>query len=86
MTRSDYAQWTSNQQSLASARTLLIWMFILSLLVVISPVTGAIAGIFAFVKRKKLAGAGGPYLAMGYGSAAIGLVFTILIVLVNLGK
>jgi hypothetical protein len=86
MTATDYLQWTGDQQALASARTLLIWMFILSLLVVISPVTGAIGGIFAFVKRKKLAGSGGPYLAMGYGSAAIGAIFTLLIILVSVGK
>jgi len=87
MTHADYAQWSGDQQALASARTLLIWMFVLSLFVVWSPLTGGIAGLYAFFKRKRLAaGGGGPYLAMGYGSAAIGAIFTLLIVLVAIGK
>lgn len=84
MTPAEYSAWRTGQEALASAKTVLIWLFILSLLVIVSPITGAIAGIYAFVRRKQLAG--GPYLAMGYGSAAIGAIFTLLIVLVAIGK
>ena len=51
----------------------------------ISPITGTIAGLLAFARRKRLAGAHGTYLAMGYGSAALGALFAILIAVVALG-
>jgi Prokaryotic RING finger family 1 len=85
MTVSDYATWFSEQESLAGARRLLILLFILSLTIIMSPVTGLVAGLFAFFKRKSLAGTNGTYLAMGYGSAALGGFFTILILLTSLG-
>ena len=83
MTSADYHKWVVEQEAVASARKFLILMFILSLTVVISPVFGPIAGIFAFAKRKVLAGANGTYLAMGYGSAALGAWFTIMIIVVS---
>jgi hypothetical protein len=85
MTRGEYAEWRSQQEALGRARTLLIWMFILSLFVFPAPLTGLIAGVYAFFRRKLLAGTGGTYLAMGYGSAALGAIYTILIVVVALG-
>jgi hypothetical protein len=72
MTGEDYARWVGEQAQIAGARRVLIAMFLLSLVVVLSPVTGPIAGIYAFARRKLLAGTGGTYLAMGYGSAALG--------------
>jgi hypothetical protein len=85
MTNAEYVRWRDDQAALKSARTLLIWLFILSMLVVTSPVTGPIAGIYAFAKRKRLAGSGGPYLAMGYGSAALGVLYGVLIAVASLG-
>jgi len=85
MTGNEYRAWLDQQHAIASARKLLIFLFILSLIGVTAPITGPIAGIYAWVKRTQLAGTGGTYLAMGYGSAAIGAIYSILIVLVALG-
>jgi len=86
LTAEEYAQWTGQQQAIASARKVLIVLFILSLVGVTAPIAGAIAGIYARAKRTLLAGTGGTYLAMGYGSAAIGSFYTLLIVLAALGR
>ncbi len=85
ITPADYTAWKTEQAALASSRAKLIWLFIGSLIGVTAPVLGPIAGIYAYAKRKQLAGAGGTYLAMGYGSAAMGVVYTILIAAVALG-
>jgi hypothetical protein len=86
MTREDYADWRGQQQAIAGARKLLIVLFVLSLIGVTAPVAGAIAGIYAWSRRGLLAGTGGTYLAMGYGSAAIGAFYTLLIVVAALGR
>jgi hypothetical protein len=85
MTPSEYRAWLDQQAAIASARTLLIFLFILSLIGATAPIAGPIAGIYAWAKRRKLGGTGGTYLAMGYGSAAIGAIYSILIVIVALG-
>jgi hypothetical protein len=85
MTTADYGAWKDKEKRLKSARSALIWMFIGSLLAVTAPLVGPIAGVYAHRKRKELAGAGGTYLAMGYGSAALGVIYAILIAAVALG-
>jgi len=85
MTSAEFRAWEEKQRSIKSARTALIWMFILSLIGFTAPVVGPLAGIYAFFKRKDLAGTGGTYLAMGYGSAAIGAVYLVLIAVLKFG-
>jgi hypothetical protein len=85
ITPDEYGEWLAQQGAIASSRKLLILMFILSLIGLTAPVAGPIAGIYAWCKRKQLVGTGGTYLAMGYGSAAIGALYSILIVIVALG-
>ena len=85
MTTEDYMVWRDEQLALAGHRRLLIWMFVLSLTVVAAPVTGLIGGLVAGWRRKLLA-SDGTYLAMGYGSAALGTVFTLLIFISSMGK
>lgn len=85
MTIAEYRDWTANQQAIARARRLLIALFVLSLIGLTAPIAGPIAGFYAWSRRRRLAGTGGTYLAMGYGSAAIGAVYTLLIVLIALG-
>jgi len=85
MTVEDHRGWLAQQGAIARARSLLIVLFLLSLIGVTSPIAGAIAGIYAWSKRSLLAGTGGTYLAMGYGSAAIGSVYALLIVVTALG-
>lgn len=85
MTSAEYRAWNEQQRRLASSRAKLIWLFIGSVIGVTAPVLGPIAGIYAHVKRRELAGPGGTYLAMGYASAAMGLIYTGLIAAVALG-
>lgn len=85
MTRDEYAAWQADQQALARSRAFLIWMFIATLTGFTAPITGPIAGAYAHRRRKRLAGTGGTYLAMGYGSAAIGAFYSVLIALLALG-
>lgn len=85
MTAAEYHAWLDQQNAIAFARKLLIGLFILSLVGVTAPITGPLAGIYAWMKRTQLAGTGGTYLAMGYGSAAMGAIYSILIVVVALG-
>jgi hypothetical protein len=85
MTQADYHGWLDKQRAISTSRTVLICMFILSLIGVTAPIAGPIAGIYAWVKRKQLLGTGGTYLAMGAGSAALGVIYTVLIVTVALG-
>ena len=85
MTKPEYTEWLAKETRNASARSGLIWLFVFSLIGVTAPLAGLIAGIFAYRRRHELAGSGGTYLAIGYGSAAIGAIYTILIVLVALG-
>jgi hypothetical protein len=68
-----------------TARKALIWMFILSLVGFLAPVVGPLAGVYAFFKRKDLAQSGGTYIAMGYGSAAIGVMYIAIIVALKAG-
>jgi hypothetical protein len=86
MTVDEYRGWLDRQAAISRARSLLIVLFLLSLIGVTSPIAGAIAGIYAWSKRTLLAGQGGTYLAMGYGSAAIGSVYVILIAATALGR
>jgi hypothetical protein len=85
MTPGEYGDWMAKQAAIARSRTLLITLFVLSLIGFTAPIAGPIAGIYAWLSRKRLSGTGGTYLAMGYGSAAVGAVYALLIVLVALG-
>ena len=85
MTRAEYQDHVMKEQRIKSTRTALIWMFIFSLVGFTAPIVGPIAGYFAYRRRELMATTGGTYLAMGYGSAAIGGVYALLIVAVVLG-
>lgn len=85
MTIAEYADWATKQRALVGARRFLIFMFILSLVGLTAPVVGPVAGLYAFLKRKQLTGSGGTYVAMGYGSAAMGACYTVLIIITALG-
>jgi hypothetical protein len=85
MTRPEYDAHVANERAMRRARRGLIWMFVFSLVGVTAPVIGPVAGIYAHRKRRQLLGTGGTYLAMGYGSAAIGAFYALLLVLVATG-
>jgi hypothetical protein len=86
MTREEYQRSVDADRALRRSRAVLIGLFVLSLVGATAPLAGPVAGVYAHRKRKQLLGAGGTYLAMGYGSAAIGACHTLLIALVAVGN
>jgi len=85
MTPTEYQQHLARQRSVASAKAILLVLFFISLLGVTAPITGVIAGVYAYLKREDLAGANGTYLAIGWGSAALGATYTVIMVFLGLG-
>jgi hypothetical protein len=85
MSREEYAQWQAQQAAMSRVRTTLILAFLITLVGVVAPLTGPLAGIYAWRKRKLLDGTGGTYLAIGYGSAALGVFYAAVMALVALG-
>jgi len=80
-----YRGWQEKERKRSGGRMALFWLFLVSLLGLPSPVTGAIAGVVAWRNRRRLAGSGGIYLAMGYGAAALGAVYTLFLLLLLIG-
>lgn len=85
MTPAEYQDWQTGQAEIKGAKTLLVVLFLGTLIGFIAPLTGPLAGIYAYVKRDKLAGENGTFLALGYGSAALGGVYGAIIALLAVG-
>jgi hypothetical protein len=85
MTPEEYQRSVDADRAVRRSRAVLIALFVLALIGITAPLAGPVAGIYAHRKRKQLLGAGGTYLAMGYGSAAIGTFYALLVALVALG-
>jgi hypothetical protein len=85
MTSLEYDAWVTEQKSAADDRRMLIVLFVLTLFGILSPLTGALAGIKAYRNHEALVGEHGPFLALGYGAAAIGLVYSLVFFLLFLG-
>jgi hypothetical protein len=85
MSPQDYIRWIEDRARQKGARRTILILFILALTGFLAPFCGAGAGIVAYARRQMLAGADGTYLAMGYGAAALGLLYTILIIAVAVG-
>lgn len=85
MTPAEYAQHVAKQDAIRRSRYTLTALFVLSLFGVPAPIVGPIAGWYAHTKRKELEGSGGTYLAMGYGTAALGGTYTVICLLLLLG-
>ena len=75
MSPEDYTAWLAQERSIAAAQKALIVLFLLSIAGAGAPLCGPIAAIYAHRNRRRLAGAHGVYLAMGYGSAALGVAY-----------
>ena len=78
MSKQEYQQWLAKQESIKSARRSLVTLFIASLFGIPAPIFGPIAGWYAYDKRHQLEGSGGTYLAMGYGTAALGAIYALI--------
>lgn len=85
MTRAEYGAWRERKTLLRSTRRLLVLLFIFSLIGVTAPFLGFIAGCIAYTRRHGLAGSDGTYLAIGYGTAALGGVYTLTLLLLLAG-
>lgn len=85
MTKEEYQRWLAKQAAIKSSRRTLVALFVVSLAGVPAPVLGPIAGWFAYNNRDKLEGAGGTYLAMGYGTAALGATYALIFLALFLG-
>jgi len=85
MTPDEYRAWLSDDEQLKRRRKQLVYLFLLSLLGLPAPVTGAVAGIQAYRFRKNLVGEVGTYLALGYGAAVIGVIYALVFALLYFG-
>lgn len=85
MTKEEYREWHRGVKKLKNTRRTLVIFLILSLLGIPAPIFGTLSGVIAFRNRYALAGVDGTYLAMGYGSAALGSVYTLMILLLLAG-
>jgi hypothetical protein len=86
MTRDEYQEWSQGQRRIRRAKRVLLGLFVVSLLGVTAPLVGPIAGVYAGRNRVRLGGHAGTYLALGYGSAALGLTYAVILVLMALGR
>jgi hypothetical protein len=85
MTPEEYRHWLEGEARQRGLRRTILVLFLLALTGILAPVCGVAAGIVAFLRRARLAGADGTYLAIGYGAAALGLLYAIVIVALAAG-
>jgi len=85
MAKEDYDEWVKEQALQKDRRIQLIALFIFTIFGLLAPITGALAGIQAYRSRTLLVGEVGTYLALGYGAAVIGAVYTIVFLLLSFG-
>ncbi|MFI5401402.1 MAG: RING finger protein [Planctomycetota bacterium] len=85
MTHDEYRDWVREQEGVRRTRRFILLLFIFSLAALPAPLLGPIAGTIAYRNRAKLAGADGTYLAMGIGSAALGAIYGLVLLLLLAG-
>ena len=85
MTPGDYLDWLKDEEEISESRKQLVVLFVLTILGLLAPLTGSIAGIQAYRSRTLLVGEAGTYLALGYGAAVIGVVYALVFILIFLG-
>jgi hypothetical protein len=81
----EFEAWVGEQRAVRRAKRLITVLFIITLIGLIAPLTGTIAGVYAYARRERLAGANGTFLAIGFGSAAIGAIHAIVMLLLAVG-
>lgn len=85
MSKDEYREWVAEDTLRKQRRTELIVLFVITIFGLLAPLTGTIAGIQAYRSRTLLVGEVGTYLALGYGAAVIGVVYTITFLLLLIG-
>jgi hypothetical protein len=86
MTAGEYAAWKEGEAGIAASKRVLVFLFLFSIVGFTAPLAGPAAGVYAYRKRKDLAGAHGTFLALGVGSAALGGIYCLVLLLLALGK
>lgn len=81
----EYQGWLAERNKVKELKILLVTLFVLSLTGLLAPLVGLAAGIVAWRQRRRLAGADGTFLALGYGTAVIGATYTLTILLLLAG-
>ncbi|MBI5486096.1 MAG: hypothetical protein HY905_02050 [Deltaproteobacteria bacterium] len=79
MTPEEYRSWLEDEATRRSTRRLLLVLFFLSITGFLAPPCGAVAGVVAWRRRRRLAGAAGIYLAVGWGAAALGVAYAFVV-------
>jgi len=85
MTKAEHQKWMADEASLRTQKRVIVGLFLASLFGLPAPLTGAAAGAYAWTKRRSLAGANGTYLALAAGSAALGVSYAVIAVLLWVG-
>ena len=85
MTKDEYREWVAEDELRKQRRIELIVLFVITIFGLLAPITGAIAGVQAYRSRTLLVGEVGTYLALGYGAAVIGVVYTLVFLLLLIG-
>ena len=85
MTKDEYKDWVAEDSLRKQRRMELIILFVVTIFGLPAPFTGAVAGIQAYRSRELLVGEVGTYLALGYGAAVIGAVYTLVFLLLLIG-
>jgi hypothetical protein len=85
MTREEHLEWVAAERGRTARRRTLLLLFLASLLGPVAILSGPTAGFLAQRWRELLAGAGGVYLGLGYGAAALGAIQALTIALLALG-
>ena len=85
MTKDEYKEWVTEDQLRNQRRMELIILFVITLFGLPAPLSGAIAGVQAYRSRSLMVGEVGTYLALGYGAAVIGVIYTLVFLLLLIG-
>jgi hypothetical protein len=81
LTLKDLRKQVVKEERLQTTKTLVITLFILSVLGCPAPIVAVAAPCYVLPKRKTIARAGPAYLVMGYSAIAISLLYSILFLL-----
>ena len=85
MTREAYVEYLHDLSARKRARNVLLMLFFFTGAGFPAPITGPLAGIYAYGKRGLLTGQAGSYVALGLGTALLGIGYTVVFSLLALG-
>ena len=83
LTLKDLKKQVVSEERLQTTKTLVILLFVLSMLGCPAPIVVVAAPCYVLLKRKTIAKAGPAYLVMGYSAIAISALYSILLLLVS---